>query len=200
MTTFADMQALVREITKRQELVGIIDGAIRMATIRAHNVDFFKRDRAIKPLTYSIPPSESVWVDIANISTALPRLRAFEKVYSVDQATLTPVEELTLTNQFFDQTNTLKWHVFDLIGDTLRVRAQRVTGRFDVYYYQNPDVTSAAYFSWIANEFPEEVAYWAAGIVWARTGNVEQARITQEQHVMPFKDLLVATFLLNSVV
>ena len=86
-----------------------------------------------------------------------------------------------------------------LIGDTLRIYPQSATGRLDVYYYQNPVTDSLSYSSWIADSYPDELAMWAAAIVFARTGFTEMANDFQKTHVVPFKEMLISSQLLGTV-
>ena len=53
--------------------------------------------------------------------------------------------------------------------------------------------------SWIADNYPDELAMWAAAIVFARTGFAEMAADFQRTHVQPFKELLIASHLLANV-
>jgi hypothetical protein len=89
--------------------------------------------------------------------------------------------------------------MYTMIGDTLRVYPISATGRMNAYYYKNPVTTEAGYSSWIANEYPDELAMWAAAIVFARTGFAEMAQDFQRTHVAPFKELLVSSHLLANV-
>jgi hypothetical protein len=89
--------------------------------------------------------------------------------------------------------------MYTMIGDTLRVYPQVSTGLLATTYYKNPVVTEAGYSSWVANEYPDELAMWAAAIVFARTGFAEMAQDFQRTHVQPFKELLVASHLFAAV-
>lgn len=64
------------------------------------------------------------------------------------------------------------------------------TGAAQLVYYANPSFTATEANSWIANTYPDEIASWAAGIVFARTGFAEMAQNFQEIHVKPFKETL----------
>jgi hypothetical protein len=201
MTTFAELFDATVVNTKRPELVALTESCVRLATMKAHQTDFFMRDQVIVPLIYA-PTNVSPFVDIANVSTQLPRKRSITLVQSVDLSTLHPVEnfEWREYKDFWDRDRELRTSVYTEIGDTLRLRPCVQTGRFDVMYYLNPVTSPAAdYASWIADAHVEEVAMWAAGLVWARTGFLEQARVAQELHITPFKDLLVSSYLIGTV-
>jgi len=222
-TTFQNMRDSVISLTKRPELVSVTDMAIRMATIRAHHTDFFPRDQANLVLpVFTIPQGNTLFVDFATIFTTVARLRTPDFLQGEDITTLNPVENLEFVadfKNFWDESatsqqwqiptdgrdvfgltpNTLRNSVFTLMGDTLRARFMQPTGRARLFYYTNPDTAIATYASWIADTYPDELAKWAAGIVWARSGFTEQAQLTQRDDVMPFKELLVASHLSSKV-
>lgn len=198
MATFQEMRDLVIGFTKRPELVSLTDSAIKMATLRAHSVDLFPRDLTSAVLSYPVPASTQIFVDIENIYTAVPTLRVPKFLQSEDILTLLPsaqFEYVTSPELLWDEYNILKPYAFTLYGETLRARSTGATGRYRLWFYKKPITAVDTYSSWIANEHPEEVAMWAAGIVWARSGNTEQATITQRDHVLPFKADLVTNYL-----
>ncbi len=200
MTTFAEMQTAVQALTKRPELTALTDLAIRTATLRAHQVDFFPRDQASFVFTYTVNPSE-VFTDLTGIHTSIPLLRTPDFLQSEDTLTLQPSENLEYVGSFkdfWDHDNVRRTSVFTQIGSTLRCSFAGATGRARLFYWQNPDVSSAGYSSWIADLYKDELAYWAAGIVWARSGFQEIAQQAQLQ-VQGFKDLLVTSHLSSKV-
>jgi len=200
VTTFAEMQSLVIGITKRPELVTMTDLAIRTATLRAHHTDFFPRDRASALFSYTLPTT-SAFVDIANIFATAPQLRIPEWLQGEDPATQQPTEILDYLNsykEFWDDDNVRKTSVFCQIGESFRVSFASATGSARLWYFKNPIVSAAGYSSWIADTYDMELAQWAAGIVWARTGLQEQANNAQAQ-VMAFKDMLVSSHMTSKV-
>jgi hypothetical protein len=199
MTTFAEMRTLVIAQTKRPELVAQTDAAIRVATLRAHHTDFFERDLAIAPLSYS-PSSSALYYDLPNISGSILRLRAFQLLRCLD-ASGAPAEELEYrtNDDVYDKDNNRRQHIFTRIGDTLRIYPTAATGNLEVFYYQNPDVAEATYASWIADNHPDELALWASAIVWARSGFAEMAADANKVHVQPFKEQLLSDYLVGSV-
>jgi hypothetical protein len=200
MTTFAELEALVIGQTRRPEVPAITKAAIKSAVLRAHHVDFFPRDLVQGSLTY-VPLSGSIYYDLPNISTLLPRLRALKFLQSLDSGSFQAVEKLEYrdSDDIYDADGRLRLSVYTLIGDTLRVYPQRATGRLAAFNYANPVTTEADFSSWIADMYADEIALWAAGIVFARTGFAEQAQNFQETHVKPFKELLISSHLLGTV-
>jgi hypothetical protein len=128
-------------------------------------------------------------------------MRAFQLVQSVDTITSVPVETLEYRElqDLYDSDNVRRTSMYTMIGDTLRLFPTAATGQFAAYFYKNPVTTDLGFSSWIADNYPDELAMWAAAIVFARTGFAEMAQDFQRTHVAPFKELLVSSHLLASV-
>lgn len=202
MTTFAEMRTKVIDLTKRPELVALTDYAIRMATLRAHAVDFFPRDQASTVFTYTIPSGNTLFVDITNLYTVAPLFRTADFLQGEDSVTLNPAENLEYVSDykdFYDEYNVLRSSVFTQMGENIRARFIGATGRARLFYYKNPDVAVATYASWIANLHSDELAMWAAGIIWQRTGFQEQASTVSRETIPQFKDILITSYLSSKV-
>jgi hypothetical protein len=199
MTTLTEMIDLTIEQTRRPELQDITAAAVRTATLRAHHTDFFPRDLASHLLTYV--PSNTVYYDFSNLSSSLPRLRSMKHCQSISVQDGTPVEQLEYREQddLYASDGTRRPHVYTLLGDTLRIYPQLPTGQLMTFYYQNPNTAGLQYSSWIANMYPDELAAWAAAVVFARSGFAEMAQQFMELHVNPFRSMLVESHLLGNV-
>ena len=200
MTTFADLLTLTAEISRRPELVSMTKAAIRAATLRAHLTDFFTRDAWVARLSY-VAPSAVSYADVTDIYAAIPKLRAVKFVQCVNPATGAPSENLEYrdVNDTYDTKGVLRQNCYTLQGTVLRIYPFLMTGLIDVHCYTLPIVTEGGYNSWIANDFPEEIATWAASIVLHRTGALEQATQMLKLQVLPFKELLVESYQLPTV-
>jgi len=197
MTTLASLVALTIEQTRRPELAEITASAIRSATLRAHHVDFFSRDLVQHDLAYA--PSSSAFFDFPNISTTLARLRTIKVVQSMSANQPSEQLEYREPDDLFTNEGRRRPHIYTLLGDTLRVYPSSPTGSLAVFYFQNPNVTTGGYNSWIATAYPDEIAAWAAAIVFARTGFVDMAAQFMDLHVNPFRSMLVESHLLGAV-
>jgi hypothetical protein len=200
MTTFAELESLVVAQTRRPEVSDVTKAAIKSATLRAHHTDFFPRDLNTTLLSYT-SSSTAVYYDFTNIHNTLLRLRSLQYIQGVDAATSAPVEQLEYrtADDLFDSDGIRRPHIYTLIGATLRIYPTNATGAATAFYFQNPQTAEAQYSSWIADTYPEELAMWAAAIVFARTGFVEMASQFNETHIKPFKEMLVSSHLLGTV-
>lgn len=201
MTTFQNLVDLTTQITRRPEFGPLTATAVRTAVLRAHTTGFFVRDSVSAILPCVI--TEMPWIDILNPYDTLPLLRAIEQVQMLEPTNLTPVEQL----QYEERTNILapglgsgiKLSRYTLEGDKLRLFPVMQTTKCAVQYYLKPDVRTDTFSSWISNEFPEEVAFWAASIVFARSGALDQAQMLLKSSIMPFKELLTETYMIGTV-
>lgn len=200
MTTFTDLYNATVGNTKRPELVALTKTCVKLATLRAHQVDFWPRDYASTNLTFAIDTTLQL-VTISGLTSQLPQKRTIDFLQSLDATTLQPCENLDWHEykDFWDADGCLRSSVYTEKGDSLVFRPRVQTGKLGVNYYVNPVVAEDTFSSWIADAHQDELAMWAAGLIWARTGLLEQAKVVQDLHVTPFKDLLVASYLINTV-
>jgi len=200
MTTFTELYNLTVELTKRPELVAMTKLAVKTATKRAHCTDFFHRDGYATYLDYAVDNTVS-WGDIPDIYASIPNLRGLKLVQCVSMSNNSPTEVLEYreADDVYDSGGVLRRSVYTLRGPGLRMYPIQRTGRVEIYGYQLPVTTEAGFQSWIANDYPEEVATWASSIIHHRVGNVEQANLLLRSQVQPFKELLIETYKLEHV-
>lgn len=204
METLATMTARTLEISRRPELMALTTNAVRSATLRAHHVDFFPRDKVSHRYTY-VPSSSARFYDLPDASTVLVRNRGIKGLLGIDAVTNLPVEQFEYreVDDMYDDYQRLRYHAYSLIGDTLRFYPMQPTGQLDIFHFQNPALGAAddpaPYHSWIADMYPEQVATWAAAVVLARAGFAQIARGMHEDEIKPFKEQLVASHLLGNI-
>lgn len=200
MSTITDITNLTVALTRRPEIPDVTASAIRMATMRAHHTDFFPRDLTSNtiPLVGGVPPSGMI--DLPNISASLVRLRSIKTIQMLSPEGR-PVEELEFRSQddLFTKEGTRRPHIYTLLGDTLRLYPLSSSQSAQIFFFQNPNLTGLQYSSWIATLYPDDIAAWAATIVFARTGFAEMANQFNQLYVVPFQQLLVASHLLGNV-
>lgn len=208
MALFDDIYTKVMDHTRRPELVALTKSAIRTAVLRAHHLDFFPRDKDIKVLSYTVDPSTTFY-DFS-MAAELPKCRTVAKVYSslesdrtgtfaLPQDHLTEELEYREIDDLYDENGCRRRYIYTVVADTLRCFPETPTGRLNVVFFKDPDTSDAGLNSWIARQYEDDVAAWAAAIVFARSGFLEQAQYFDNTFVRPFKDSLVQSNLLGTV-
>lgn len=191
MTTLVDMLTKTAAITGRPELIALTKIAIRTATIRAHCTAYFPRDAFVQTVSYTVD-NTSMWNGNFNVFTQFANLRKLKVVQCVD-SNGSVTEQLTYreVDDLYDTSGYLRDSIWKMEGQNLMIHSRAPTGFLKVYGHTIPSVGDDTYSSWIADQYPEELAHWAAAIVQFRSGNQEIAGASIKTNIEPFKELLI---------
>lgn len=179
---FGELCQAVFVITGRPDLLADTQLAIQKATLKFHMVDFWKRDRSEKILTFIA--ASAVQVDI---SVQFERFRKFGTLapfdpvnglvlQCIDQATGNPrsLREID-PERLFDQYGVNRLDTFYMSGSSLNIRFN--SGQTGLYasWYKYPLVAPNNYNSWIADMYFPIIVEQAAGEILIAIGQVEDA-------------------------
>lgn len=172
---FQELYDEVITITKRPDLVARTEQAIRAATLKAHNSDFYYKDLIEVPVQFlnlfylqSFVPTEIV-----------PNFRKIKyiRLWAGDinggpSKFLTPIQ----IENSIDGYGCIKNDVFYMAGQLLQIRGALPLDKVLFGCYQNPIITPAnLYSSWIAVEMPYVIVYEAARTIFKSISFTEQA-------------------------
>jgi hypothetical protein len=163
-------------LTNRHDLVGETTLAVRNATLKAHNQDFFYKDLVETGIVFDY---EQVQQSL-EYKTLVPRWRAFKYLRKYLQGTNGqqgfPGDflEFISPDGVLDSYSINKENVCYLAGVELKIRSLGAQQHFLLGCYVFPNVTVADYKSWIAEEQPAAVIYEAAATVFKAIGYDEQ--------------------------
>lgn len=194
MASLASILADVYAMTNRPDLITESTMAVKMATLKAHQSDFFWQDitRVQLNLNPTLEYTEFV------ISVNFPRFRAFGEIYRADPTTsafLNPQTgkiRLLDYNSIFDGFSSLQNNVAWAVVGSLNVRSYGITTVVNpiqtifVHWYQNPDITNAANLGWLSDVHPYAISTEAARSIFKMIGQDQQAayfeKLVQEQY------------------
>ena len=179
MTTLAAACTEVYALTNRPDLISKTQAAVRAATLKAHQIDFFARDLKETGIQWDVPG----YVQSLAYTTLWPRLRALKYLRKVDDTGLVPGQFFTTLNdpeQILDSYRVEKENVCYLAGTQLEIRSNTKDKYMLIGYYEYPDVTEAGYSSWIADTNVFVIAYEAAAIIFKSIGFDEQSAAMRE--------------------
>ena len=175
--TLAELISAVYDITKRPDRVQETNSAIKSATLKAHQFDFLVRDIFETGINFGTPN----YVNNLDYKTVIPRFRVPKYLRKYDYTNSAPGDFLTkLTpEQILDRYNTQKQDVYYVAGQYIQINSSTQ----DQYYlfgcYIDPDISDASFTSWIANDFPYCIVYYAAAIVEIGLGKLDEAKLHQ---------------------
>lgn len=174
MTTYTDLLNEVRLLSKRGDIDDKIAVAIRLTTLRCHRLDYFWRDLVEANLIFTTDTQMTL-----DTSTQLTRFRQVQYLRYYDPATATLgtfLEEIDPSDQL-DEYTYYREDRFYLAGVNIQARFLNATAGARLGYWQNPDVTTGGYNSWIKDELPDIIVQGALAHIYNTTGKQEEARM-----------------------
>jgi hypothetical protein len=171
--TYADLIAEIKLLSKRGDVDDKIAIALRMTTLRCHRLDYFWRDLVEANLLFAADTQMTL-----DTSAQLTRFRqmSYMRYYDPDSTTLGPFVSEIDASDLLDEYNYYKEDRYYLAGVNLQARFQYVTSGARIGYWQNPDVTSGGYNSWIKDQLPDILVQGSLAYLFNLTGKQEEAR------------------------
>lgn len=184
MATFAELVADVKLMTNRPDLDAEIKLAIKAATLKAHQSDFYPKD---------LWESGLVWNPIAfqqslDYRLVVPRYRAFKYLRKYDATGSVPGAffEVITPEQTLDSYGINQENVVYLAGEKLEIRSSTEDTYMLLGCYIHPDLNENAFNSWIALDHPFAIEYEAAAKIFKTTGYDEQASLMTKEVMEQF--------------
>jgi hypothetical protein len=172
---------LVYGITGRPDLVSETKLALRKATIKFHEKDFWLQDKKQVPVVVSATGLTGRYTIDLSDGVAIPRFRA---AYGLRQRNTDGTLGITFTalteDEIFDHYKVEKTDYFYRVGMALNIKSCRALSSAILSYYQFPNVQEATYSSWIATTYPEYIAEEAAAAVFKIIGKDDEAKIHRD--------------------
>lgn len=191
--TLSSLVADVYTLTNRPDLVGETALAVRNATLKAHNSDFFYKDLFETGVVFDYSQAQQS----LEYKTLIPRWRALKYVRKFlggdTPDTGCPGEflEVVTPDALLDGYNINKNNVCYVAGVELQIRSSEAQQYFLVGCYAYPDVTTDNYDSWIAQEQPMAIVYEAAATVFKTIGYDEQNAVYRDLVATEYQQLKI---------
>lgn len=185
MATFTELLAEVYTLTIRPDLVAETKSAVKAATLKAHQMDFFYKDL----YEVGVQFSTADYIQALEYRTITPRYRALKYIRKTDVegtpgaflSVITPALSL-------DRYGAQREDICYGAGEVIQIKSSTMLQYVLFGCYRNPDITEATYDSWIAIDHPYAIVYEAAAIVFKTIGQDEKSvvfkRLTDEQFQM----------------
>lgn len=196
MATFAELLADVYTLTNRPDLVAETKLAVRMATLKMHQSDYYYKDISETGAVFST----SATIQELDYRTIFPKWRALKQIRKSDVTgvagdtlrLITPEEVL----DGYGYTNT---DVCYVAGELLQIRSSDNLQYILISYYKNPDITEATFNSWIALDHPFAIVFEAARQVLEMTGLKEDAasmlrQVTEQINLLKSSNIVAGGF------
>lgn len=178
MTTLAELKDEVYTITNRSDLSAETTLAIRMATLKAHQSDYYYKDILEEGVIFAQKDNLLSF----EVRELVPRWRALKYFRRCDldsNGNEVPMEflEILTPEEILDSYSRQKENVCYMAGLELKIRVCPSWDKFLMGCYVHPKVLEDNYDSWVADEYPLTIIYEAAGIIFNMIGLQEQKAI-----------------------
>jgi hypothetical protein len=182
--TFDELVAEVYQITNRPDLSSETESAVKAATLKAHQSDYYSKD--IYETGIEFPTAE--YRQSLDYITLLSNFRSFKYLRRVDSETddegaffkvITPEETL-------DAYGRNRSDIAYIAGRVLEIRSSAKFSKALLGAYVLPIIRTGAYNSWIAEQHPYAIIHEAARRIFLAVGQAEesngQSRLVAEEY------------------
>lgn len=171
--TLTELINEVYAITAREDLVAETKMAVKSATIKLHQTDFYYRDLFETGFKFDTED----YIQQVNLRSAIPRFRAISylrKYDNIAQLAGKFFEVLTPTNTL-DSWGVTRTDIAYAAGDVINIRSSTLVQYALLGVYLNPDITDIGYSSFIATDHPYAIVFEAARVLFKTIGFDEQS-------------------------
>lgn len=171
--TLTELQQEVYTLTNRPDLVAETLSAVRSATLKIHQLDYFYKDLFETGISFALP----AYLQQFEYRTLIPLWRAFKYLRKSDSSGNGDgpfFETLTIPEMVVDQYHLNRNDVCYVAGSVVQVRSSTLMQYAILGCYLNPNITALGYSSWVALDHPFAIIYEAAANVFKMIGDSDQ--------------------------
>ena len=170
--TLNELIAEVYTITNRPDLVSQTLTAVRSATLKLHQSDYYYKD--IRESGISFVTAD--YVQQLEYRILFPKWRSLKYIRKTDSTGTGTGKFLDIITpeQVLDDYKLNRNDVAYMAGEVVQIRSSTQLQYAIVGRYDNPDITVTGYDSWIALDHPYAIIFEAASTVFKMIGDTDQ--------------------------
>lgn len=170
--TLSELLAEVYTLTNRPDLVAQTLSAVRAATLKIHQSDYYYKDIE----EFGVAFSSAAYVQQLEYRTLKPRWRALKYLRRTNSAGTEQgvIYDIIVPENVLDSDQLNRTNVCYVAGDVIQIRSAAELQYLIVGCYLNPNITQAGYDSWVALDHPYAIVFEAASNVFKMVGDTDQ--------------------------
>lgn len=184
--TFDELIAEVYLLTNRPDLVGETKSAVKAATLKAHQSDFYSKDIFETGVEFDTANFRQS-LDYISLLSNFRSFKYLRRVTDENDDTGKFLEIIT-PEEVLDSYGCNRSDIAYVAGRVLEIRSAVSFTKCLLGCYVTPIVREGAYNSWAAEQFPFVIIYEAARVIFAMLGQMEesngQARLLAEEFIL----------------
>lgn len=187
--TFAELLQEVYNITSRDDLVDMTKSAVKAATLKAHQTDFYSKDIYETPIVFDT----SEYTHSLDIINLIPNYRALKYMRKYDISDTTAGDFITVITpeEVLDQYNRELTDICYVAGRNIEIKSSTEFSHILLGCYVLPIVTEASYSSWIADLYPYAIVYEAARFIFGATAQQTESNNMKEMVAEQYAELRI---------
>ncbi len=171
--TFAELLTEVYAITAREDLVALTKSAVKAATLKAHQTDFYSKDIYETSIVFTIED----YYQSLDIISVVSNYRAIKYIRRVDTTTDEPNNFFTVMTpeEVLDEWGRERTEVCYVAGRIIEIKSSVEFNKVIFGCYVNPIITEVGYSSWVADLQPYAIIHEAARVVFGTIAQQAEA-------------------------
>lgn len=171
--TLSELIQEVYIITGRPDLVNDTASAVRSATLKAHQSDYYYKDIFESGIAFST----AEFIQNLDYRALISNWKALKYLRKFDIVSGTPGRELDIVvpENVFDDYATQKQDICYGAGAFIQINSSTKEQNYLLGCYVNPIITTAGYNSWVALDHPYYIIFDAAATVFKAIGKDDEA-------------------------
>lgn len=163
----------VYSITNRPDLVAETSLAVRQATLKLHQRDFYAKDLVESRIQFTAP----AYYQSLSYASLFPNFRKLDYLRKYENGEATGFLTLVTPTNTFDSYGISKEDICYLAGSLIQIRSSTSLTDFLIGFFQNPTTNPDLYDSWIGTLYPNAIVEEACAKVFKMIGFDEQAAV-----------------------
>lgn len=170
--TLSELLTEVYTLTNRPTLVAETTAAVRAATLKIHQKDYFYKDL----YEVGIQFTDSEYIQQLDYRTLIPNWRSLKYLRKTDSTGTEQGKffDIITPDEVLDADKIVRDDVCYVAGIMLQIRSSTQFQYGILGVYRNPDITTLGWNSWIALDHPYAIVFEAAATVFKAIGQTEQ--------------------------
>lgn len=168
--TLAELIQEVYTLTGRPDRVAETLSAIKAATLKMHQLDYFPKDLFESGLAFDTPS----YVQNFEYRVTVPRFRALKYLRKLNNGTPGKFLSVITPEQVLDSYSIQRQDICYVAGQFIQINSSTEQQEYLIGCYVNPDVGTATFDSWVAVDHPFAIIFEAAAGVFKAVGKDEE--------------------------
>ena len=171
--TYDELVAEVYNLTNRSDLSAETEAAVRAATLKAHQTDFYSKDIYETGIQFDT----AAYRQQVDIITFISNFRALKYLKRVEDETddVGAFFNVITPEELLDSYGIARTDIGYIAGRSIEIRASVEFSKVLMGAYVLPIVRTGAYASWVADMHPYYIIYEAARVIFKTIGYDEQS-------------------------